>query len=709
MKRNILLTSFLILTIGLSAQIKQENNHHKIFVEINIEESFIDITDTIYLSNNKMKTFYLNSNLTIYSSSCELEKVSSKDRYTIYKLKSETNKNSLTVRYKGIIDHNKEALRNITRKNMFQSTSGVIFDKGIYLGGNTYWIPDFESADLKTFEIDVNIDKNWKLISQGNLVSTKEKETTKVLSFKMDDPTNQVCLIGNKWTKYSRRINEVDVNVYLINPDEFLAKKYLDATVNYLDLYYNTIGNYPYSKFDVIENFWESGYGMPSFTLLGKKVMRFPWILNTSYPHELLHNYWGNSVYVDYDQGNWCEGITTYMADHLLKEKESEGAIYRRSTLKKYSDYVNQDNDFPVKEFRSKFDEASDAIGYGKVLMFNHMLRIKYGTDIFYKSYGDFYKRNKFKKASFNDIKNSFEKITGDSLGIFFDQWINSTGAPVIELEKVKVKKKKDQYILSFDLVQNSSLKPFIIDIPVFIYLKESKEVKQKVISLNKMKQSYSFTFNENPIRIDIDPLFDVMRKLKTEEVPPTLSQILGSNKWTIILPKESKAYFYYKNLAISWSNMYTKKGKEIKIVNDSKIEEIPKDQSVWVLGKENKFVNKLNIRTTYNSIIDHIILDKIDSLNNNELVVYTLSNPNNKNETIGYVNSNDPSTIGQLTMKFIHYSNFSYLGFESKSFKNTLKGNFPVLDSPLNYIINKKHSVDWSLFKFPETDALFK
>ena len=31
---------------------------------------------------------------------------------------------------------------------------------------------------------------------------------------------------------------------------------------------------------------------MPSFTLLGSSIIRFPFILNSSFPHEILHNWW---------------------------------------------------------------------------------------------------------------------------------------------------------------------------------------------------------------------------------------------------------------------------------------------------------------------------------------------------------------------------------------------------------------------------------
>ena len=84
-----------------------------------------------------------------------------------------------------------------------------------------------------------------------------------------------------------------------------------------------------------MENFWETGYGMPSFTLLGQQVIRFPFILHSSYPHEILHNWWGNGVFVDYAGGNWCEGLTAYLADHLIAEQRGQGAEHRRAILQR--------------------------------------------------------------------------------------------------------------------------------------------------------------------------------------------------------------------------------------------------------------------------------------------------------------------------------------------------------------------------------------
>jgi hypothetical protein len=709
MKPLISLTILLLLASASTAQDTRHHNHHNLNVKVDIAKSYIDVTDTITLSDNGMNMFYLNSNLAIYESNFDYKEIGDKKHYKKIKITDKDHDNKLIVKYKGILADNKDALEQTGHAHRATSTSGIIYPKGIYLAGETRWVPDFENTNLKTFSIRVSIDKDWSLVSQGDKIINYETDNKTHSLFRMNHPTNQVCLVGNQWTRYSKTVDDVSVNVYLINPDERLANRYIRATKDYLLLYKKLIGDYPYSKFDVIENFWESGYGLPSFTLLGQKVIRFPWILNTSYPHELLHNYWGNGVYVDYDKGNWCEGITTYMADHLLKEKQGEAALYRRKQLEKYTYHVNSQNNFPVARFRSRYDAASSAIGYGKVLFINHMLRIRYGTETFLKAYADFYHTHQFSIASFDDIQRSFEKITGDRLDDFFGQWIHSTEVPRIKLEKVRLQKNQGQYTLNFDLTQFDTDRFLHLDIPVFVYLEDSRTVQRKLLELKEENQTYSLTFDQEPVRLDIDPHFDVMRFLDRKEVPSTLSQIFSSNKWTIVLPQSSPNYTKYKKLAETWSKMYSRQGKEIEIIPDDQIGALPDDQSVWILGGRNDFADQLNIPRVYQSRVSEKTYNRIDSLNLNESIIYTIPNPSNAGETMGYLNVNEPEAIGRLVRKLTHYGNFSYIGFEGKRLNNTLKGTFPAPASPLNYIITNRKMINWSEFKHPESTIMYR
>src|SRR5258707_15462104 len=132
------------------------------------------------------------------------------------------------------------------------------------------------------------------------------------------------------FSEYSRDAGGVKAMAFLRKPDKALADRYLDATAQYLEMYRGLLGPYPYSKFALVENFWETGYGMPSFTLLGEQVIRFPFILHSSYPHELLHNWWGNGVFVDLAGGKWCVGLTAFLPDPPIAEQRDPVADHLR-------------------------------------------------------------------------------------------------------------------------------------------------------------------------------------------------------------------------------------------------------------------------------------------------------------------------------------------------------------------------------------------
>ena len=127
-------------------------------------------------------------------------------------------------------------------------------------------------------------------------------------------------LVAGRYKVTSTKHDGIDIYAYFFPEEQGLVETYINATKRYLDMYQKLLGNYPYGKFAIVENFFQTGYGMPSFTLLGSLVVKLPFIVDTSLGHEILHNWWGNSVFVDESQGNWCEGLTAYMADYYYKE-----------------------------------------------------------------------------------------------------------------------------------------------------------------------------------------------------------------------------------------------------------------------------------------------------------------------------------------------------------------------------------------------------
>ncbi len=696
------LTSFVV-----NAQTKLV--HHEIIAVVEPSKSFLSVVDIITIPEAMLKEkiqFKLHSGLKVEENSM-IEQMSESESaedigmdkddsastsqllLSIYKLNLPENVNGdlqLKVKYSGKIESPIEQSEDNYARG-FSESPGIIWEKGIYLAGSTYWIPYFND-ELISFNLTTTAPSEWKTVSIGTRTIDEKTETNHIDKWESPTPQEEVFLIAAPFVEYSFSMGAIEAMAFLRTPDETLANKYLETTAQYMEMYRKLVGPYPYTKFALVENFWETGYGMPSFTLLGEKIIRFPFILHSSYPHELLHNWWGNSVYVDFEKGNWCEGITAYMADHLIKEQREQGVEYRRSTLQKFTNFVTEKNDFPLNKFLSRHDEATESIGYGKSLMFFHMLRRKVGDELFIKGFQKFNRDNKFKRASFDDIRIAFEAVTEQDLKWFFEQWINRTGAPEIVLSDVMVKNVRDFNNISFTLKQIQKEDVFYLDVPVTIVTE--KGTKTEIFQMNEKEGKFNFTSKEKPIEILVDSQFDLFRKLDPMETPPTFTELFGAKETLILLPQNSKEM--YKQFISQWI-----KGEEDKyeVKNDDELENLPTGKTVLLLGLDNKFVSIVGngIRDFNSSIsLDKVVFENKDVTTENNSFFMTTSNPKNNREVIGLFSIGNDKAVDGLVRKLPHYGKYSYLAFSGDEPTNIDKGQWEVVNSPLTKILDSKN-----------------
>jgi len=692
---------------------------HRIHAEIFPESNSITVKDAIqfpalpggklhFLLHGGLKIVSVSENVDIRESGKEIRstffgintaefKISKKIPVKHYELIFKQNSGpEFTIEYSGRIHHPVRQMGAEYARG-FSETPGIISREGVYLAGSTFWIPRFGN-DLVSFELQVKSPLKWSAVSQGRRVRDEEVNGYHISEWSSPEPMDEVYLVAAKFFKYKIKQGPVNIYAYMRSPDDNLAMKYLNTTGQYLEMYNKLIGLYPYSKFALIENFWETGYGMPSFTLLGSKIIRFPFILHSSYPHELLHNWWGNSVFVDYEKGNLCEGLTVFLADHLIKEQRGQGAEYRRTTLQGYTDYVNDENEFPVVQFRARSNASSSAIGYGKVMMIFNMLRNKLGDTVFINGIRKFYSDNKFRKAEFGDIEKAFGSVSGEDLSDFFHQWVNRKGAPELKLGRATVKEKNGTFKLGFSVAQVQKGPPFRLGIPAAVYLEGEKDVKMVNLNMSDKISSYQYSFKKRPLRIDIDPFFDVFRRLSPEEIPPSLSKIFGSDNVLIVLPEKEKdpaLMKKYRELAVKWSSQ---RKKSFSIKKDSEMESLPSDRDIWLFGMANRFNPVAGEQLKqYGSSMDESSVRigerKIDIRKNS--IVLAVKNPDDSNRVIVLMSSDNEQAVSGLGRKLPHYGKYSYLSFSGTEPSNNGKGQWESEKSPLKCILDKKVKPD--------------
>ena len=685
--------------------------HHGLFVKLFPNKHALTVVDTLTFSQNQLQkslqfTLHAGLKLTVLTPDISLKVIKKniagsdlgmdveapevlarvrQNRYELKPINDGQWPQNIIVQYAGEIFHPIQQLTEEYERG-FSTTPGIIDTAGVYLAGSSIWLPQFGEAFI-TFSLTTEIDSSWDVVSQGKRTTHQIKNGRRLVRWICDKPMEEAFLIAGKFYEYSRKVSNVQVIAFLRSPDEALADKYLGVTGQYLEMYRQLIGPYPFWKFALIENFWETGYGMPSFTLLGPQVIRFPFILHSSYPHELLHNWWGNSVYVDFKSGNWCEGLTAYLADHLIQEQRGRGKGYRRATLQKFTDYVNASNDFPLSKFLSRHDAPSEAIGYGKCLMMWEMLRNDLGDQLFVKGLQHFYQNHVFKRAGFDDLRQSFEQISGKSLKAFFEQWVQRKGAPELFLKRAQLTKHNQTFELSLQIEQIQKEPPFILNLPVAIYFND--EVQIKTVKMTQRTKEAQFIFTKKPLKVEIDPQFQVFRRLHYSEIPPALSKIFGAQKVLIIVPDHLSQESPYQQLAAMWANS---KIRDVQVKKAADIKRLPEDRAIWVFGLNNPFLNEIKKGLNhYQARIgqQRVQLEKFDlPLQNNSFVI-SVRHPQNPRQVMVWLHIGNPGAFKGLARKLPHYSKYSYLAFNGAEPTNIAKGQWPIVNSPLQKMLS--------------------
>jgi hypothetical protein len=464
---------------------------------------------------------------------------------------------------------------------------------------------------------------------------------------------------------------------YTYEPSDSLAQVYIDATKRYLAMYEELLGAYPYPKFALVENFWQTGFGMPSFTLLGSRVIRLPFIVHTSYGHEILHNWWGNSVYVDYEQGNWCEGLTTYGADYLYKERSSarEAREYRHHTLMAFHNYVTEKKDLPLSAFLERSDAATQSVGYGKSLMVYHMLRRSLGDGLFWDCLREFYDAYKFRIASWSDLEAVFSTKSGQDLSWFFDQWVSRTGAPSLKLAACDYARREPGAVVTFVLRQSEPA--YVLDLPVRI--KTTHGTEDFVVRLHGADSTYTVETPSTPVALAVDPDFDLFRHLYMEEIPVTLGSVFAQDSVIAVLGGD-------EDLAIQGALRDAAASLQVNTVVDEPAEPLGPDSLgyLWLLGRGPSLDGLLALASKDLHLdVDAVTIEDSTYSLEGRTLVCALRVPGRREQVAGIVLTQDADALRSIAARLPHYSSYSYLVFDKD--KATVKGVWKEGRSPLS------------------------
>ncbi len=234
--------------------------------------------------------------------------------------------------------------------------------------------------------------------------------------------------------------------------------------------------------------------------------------------HEVAHQWWGNTVTERSYQDEWLmEGLAHYSALLWLEKKKGPKALeqvmadFQADLLKTGEDNQTLESAGPLTwGYRLEGSPDRDAfrvITYEKSAWILHMLRQRMGTDRFLKLLAEIRRDFEFHPVGTADLmelvmKSAPPGFPQESIEMFFDNWVYSTGIPALQL-RYTFKGKAPAWKISGTVEQSSVDPNFSAEVPVQIQF--AKGAPQTIwVRTSSEPAPFSVTLKQAPIKLEI-------------------------------------------------------------------------------------------------------------------------------------------------------------------------------------------------------------
>lgn len=321
---------------------------------------------------------------------------------------------------------------------------------------NRYWIPMFDDmSDKVTSEILVSFNKEYKVLSNGKLIASKEQKDGSVLwHYKMTNthaPYLIMLAIGNYDIRSTKTNRGVEVHNWFYPDFPETVEPTYRYTENMIDWMEQEFGvNYPWEQysqipvqdfmFGAMENTTATIFG--DFYLVDNRAFLDRNYIGTN-AHELVHQWFGDYITAWGAEDTWLqESFATHYQKHFERSIFGEDHFQwnRRNELNSVLAAAKNNNN-PIRH-----TNAGTARIYPKGSLVLDMLRYVLGNEQYKKAVTHYLKKHAYNNVDANDFNRAFLETLGINLNWFFDQWILRGGEPEYNVSYSDITKNGKRY-----------------------------------------------------------------------------------------------------------------------------------------------------------------------------------------------------------------------------------------------------------------------
>jgi len=161
------------------------------------------------------------------------------------------------------------------------------------------------------------------------------------------------------------------------------------------------------------------------------------------------------------------------------------------------------------------------------------MLRDAIGEDAFARGIRRFWEAQRFRTASWEELRAAFEQASGRELRAFFSQWLERAGAPQLRLVSSRWKEQ-------LHVTVEQSAPAYAVRVPLEVDFGGRTETHW--VELQRERQTVRLELAQRPRAVRLDPQLRVYRRLQPDELPPILRQWFVARSPTVLFASSNQA-----------------------------------------------------------------------------------------------------------------------------------------------------------------------
>ncbi|MFI5135740.1 MAG: M1 family aminopeptidase, partial [Chitinophagales bacterium] len=386
---------------------------------------------------------------------------------------------------------------------------------------NSCWFPTIDKPNMKmTWELSVTAEDSFVTLSNGLMTSTHENgDGTHTDVWKLDQPFAPylATMVAGPFAVVKDHWKNMEVNYYVDQNYKQYAKNIFGHTPEMIQHFSDILGvPYVWPKYSqvAVHDFVSGAMENVTATTHGAYVQQTAREMidgneEDVISHELFHQWFGdlvtteswanitlNESFADYGEYLWNE--------YKYGKDEADYRFYRS-----LHSYLQSPENASIPLVRYYYNDREDvfdpsAIAYNKGGRILHMLRNYVGDDAFFASLHEYLISHEYQSAEVADLRMAFEKVTGEDLNWFFNQWYFAPGHPELNISYKYYPEEKKVYVTVEQIQQTSDGTP-IYQLPVNVDVYAGGKVNRYKATFQEKKQTISFPCDAKPDLVNFD------------------------------------------------------------------------------------------------------------------------------------------------------------------------------------------------------------